>query len=198
MSANPTNITPAATSLWLRVKQLFPNAIATSGGRSAAHNATIPGSSTTSQHIGGNAFDFVVPGMDPMQVQKVIAESLGMPFGQSISEYGLGMGPRNHLSVGTKGELKKAVNGKYSLLGIVRDWEKDILKQLGLSDGLAETWVDPDKSLTDAATQTANEAVDFNGWFGRIAIAVFALILIAAAVFTFKAGNIASIISKKG
>lgn len=191
-------LTAEAMKLLNSVRSIFgaQNVIVTSGARSPSANARIPGASPTSQHIGGDAFDFRVTGRDPKDIQGVLAAS-GLSYGQSIAEYGLGMGPRNHLSVGTKNETLIANNGKYkpitlegtkSYLDGIREWERSILKGLGLNEDQANVWTDPDASVTEVVAAS----VDWNGWFGRVAIGLFALIFIAAALFTFKGGGIIS------
>lgn len=192
-------LTTDARVLWLRVKQLFPNAVPTSGRRDPSN---IPrGGSRTSQHHTGDAFDFQVPGMDPLNVQATIARDLGLPFGQSIAEYGLGMGPRNHLSTGSRNQLLVARDGRYTVtgtapapvggvsLGSGAGAGRDVLRQwLGddwgnwLSDGIEGTG-DVLKAPGDAID---NLAPDWDAWLKRIALVVFALIFIAAALFSFK------------
>lgn len=56
--------------------------------------------------------------------------------------------------------------------------EHDMMTSLGFSDKTASLWTDPNTSATDLV----ENAVDFNGWFGRISIAVFAILLIGAAL----------------
>jgi hypothetical protein len=198
MSGLLDGLTTDARVLWMRVKQLFPNARMTSGARSRSHNSGIPGASNTSQHIGGNAFDFVVPGMDPLQVQATIAKDLGIPFGQSIAEYGLGMGPRNHLSVpgSNPGQLLTARNGRYTVTGRVplnmgagagRDALRNILGDdwgNWMADGLGEGGLGG--ALTAPAEALESLAPDWDSWFKRGALVIFALIFIAAALFSFK------------
>jgi hypothetical protein len=185
-----------ASQLLNQVRQIFgsDNVIVTSGYRNPARNAGIPGASNTSQHLSGGAFDFKVKGLDPLQVQKVLQQS-GITYGQSIAEYGAGMGPRNHLGVGTKMENLVALDGKYTSLGsgllkTVRDWEASLLKAAGFSDGAATTLTDPNASVTEAVG-AASES-----WFGRIAIGLFALLLITAALFMLGRGEISAILPK--
>lgn len=196
-----------ARALWDRVQGIFPGAILTSGKR----NHIPPGGSKTSQHFDGDAFDFVVPGVDPKTVQQTIAQRLGLPFGQSIAEYGLGMGPRNHLSTGTKGQLMTANNGKYSTIGYApprsgtelntdgAGYGREALKNMlgdswgnWLSDGLGSDGLGG--ALT-APAEAIENLTDWNSWFQRGALIVFALIFIAAAVFAFKGGDAINIIS---
>lgn len=185
-------LTTDARVLWMRVQQLFPNARMTSGRRDPSN---IPrGGSRNSQHHTGDAFDFQVPGMDPLQVQQRIVADLGLPFGQSIAEYGLGMGPRNHLSTGARGQLLVARDGRYTVTGTVpldagTGAGRDVLNRwLGddwgnwFSDGL-EGVGDTLKAPGDAID---NLAPDWDDWLKRIALVVFALIFIAAALFSFK------------
>jgi len=60
-----------------------------SGYRSPAKNASVPGSSKTSQHMFGEAADICVPGLNDAQLRELfdwIAFSSGLPFGQVIFE----------------------------------------------------------------------------------------------------------------
>ena len=54
--------------------------------RSRAVNAAVPGSAT-SQHMTGEACDFIVPGVSVRAVMRAILD-LGLPFDQLIDEYG--------------------------------------------------------------------------------------------------------------
>lgn len=216
--SGPSGLSARAYALWLEVKRIFPTAVFTSGARSASHNAGIPGASKGSQHIHGDAFDFQVPGMDPRKVQSVIAAS-GLTYGQNIAEYGLGMGPRNHLSVtGTRangrpimGENLIAQNGKYNSnlvsIGDGRDW---LVKNWGGAignpiadalEGFGDMLEAPAKGLSDVpilGDVVNNRDMSLDGWFNRIALVVFALIFIAAAVFAFKGSDAIAMISKAG
>lgn len=58
----------------------------TSGYRSPEVNALI-GGSTTSQHMKGQAADFHVQGMTPLQVVRWIVDSSPLPYDQVIEEY---------------------------------------------------------------------------------------------------------------
>lgn len=197
-----------ARALWNRVQSIFPNARLTSGQR----DYVPPGGSKTSQHKTGDAFDFVVPGVDPKTVQATLSQSLGLPFGQSIAEYGLGMGPRNHLSTGSKGQLMTANNGAYRTTGYAPQrsgaelstdgagYGREALKQMlgdgwgnWISDGLGGDGLGG--ALTAPAEAIESLAPDWNAWFQRIALGVFALIFIAAAVFAFKGGDAINMIS---
>lgn len=72
-----------------RVRTLLGHPIIiTSGYRSPALNAKVPGSSDTSAHTQGWAADFRCPGFGPpLKVCQAIADS-GLQFDQVISEYG--------------------------------------------------------------------------------------------------------------
>lgn len=212
------SLSAQAYQLWLRVKSIFPNAIFTSGARSASSNSGIRGASKTSQHLTGDAFDFVVPGVDPMDVQRTLVGNLGVPFGQSIAEYGAGMGPRNHLSTGSRNQLLTANNGVYRVTGTAPTSALTPTTGMGRADLIARYGPTVGNALADAlaATGTVLEApakalegvpilgsivnnkplTDWDGWFKRIALVVFALIFIAAAVFAFKGSDAINMVSK--
>lgn len=217
--SGPSSLSTRAYALWLQVKSIFPNAVFTSGARSASSNSNIPGASSGSQHLTGDAFDFQVPGMDPLDVQNVIGAS-GLNYGQNIAEYGLGMNPRNHLSVtGTRangkpivGENKTGINGVYSTNSInVGDGRAWLTTNLGgavgnpiadILQGLGTGLEAPSKALNGVPIlgDLANNRplTDLNSWFTRIALVVFALIFIAAALFAFKGSDALATISKAG
>lgn len=185
-------LSPAARNLAQQVQSIFgaQNVTFTSGRR----DHIPPGGSKTSQHFSGNAFDFQVKGMDPLRVQEKIAAA-GVSYGQSIAEYGLGMGPRNHLGVGTKGENLVARDGRYSPVKLnsnVRDYAKRFLDDslVDLFFG-AKDVATGDKSIGEAVTEAVTP--DWNGWFGRITIALFALLLLAAALFMLRPSALPSI-----
>lgn len=190
--ANENLLTSAAQNLLQQVRDLFgsSNVTVTSTGRSASHNNSIPGASQTSQHLTGNAFDFTVAGMTPLNVQDALASS-GIGYGQSIAEFGAGMGPRNHLGVGTKLQNLIGNNGKYlprvpsimpdgtgngsatarALFGDkVGTYISDIL---GGAGGVGDILKKPADAL----------AFNANDWFLRIAFALIALLLIAFGLY---------------
>lgn len=87
--------------------------VCTSGYRSKALNAVIPGASSTSEHCNGNAIDFTIPGVDLRQIFNDI--SLGKikfkdSFDQLIYEYGqwIHLGRRD----APRRQTLKAVQGK--------------------------------------------------------------------------------------
>lgn len=200
-------LTDAAQNLLSQVQSIFGagNVTVTSGARSASHNAGIAGASKTSQHLTGDAFDFKVTGYNPDQVQAIISQS-GLSFGQSIAEYGAGMNPRNHLSVGTKGQTLVAKDGRYSartisesaksfadkaladVSGNSRDWLKGVFGAT-VGDGLADAGQATGKALSlpgdtiDKGIATVTGSEVFNGYMSRAAILIFALVFIAAGVF---------------
>jgi zinc D-Ala-D-Ala carboxypeptidase len=61
--------------------------IITSGYRSPEVNALI-GGSRTSQHMTGQAADFHIDGMTPLQVVRWIVDSSRLPYDQVIEEFG--------------------------------------------------------------------------------------------------------------
>ncbi len=62
--------------------------VVTSGYRSPALNAQIPGSATNSAHTFGRAADFICPGFgDPLRVCHAIADSPEIVFDQLIFEF---------------------------------------------------------------------------------------------------------------
>lgn len=219
MSNDLSLLSPAAKNLLAKVQSIFGagKVTVTSTGRTAGANAGIAGASKTSQHILGadglsDAFDFTVAGMSPDQVQRMVASS-GLSFGQSIQEYGAGMGPRNHLGVGTKGQLLTATNGKYSTIGYapasnagdpgagVGGYGRTFLKGIfgdawgnALSDGGYET---------GALLAAPGDGIDkmfggltLSGWFTRITFGVFAILLIAVALFMLSGVSAKDVVSK--
>jgi hypothetical protein len=193
-----STLSPQALNLWQQVQGLFgaDNVTLTSAGRTAGNNASIPGASKTSDHLDGNAFDFRVKGIDPQAVQERIAAA-GIGYGQNIAEYGAGMGPRNHLSIPTAkhaGENLLGVNGSYKKLGSdlrakVNAWESSLLQQFGVSKSSADVLTDPNATTGDAVSA----ALNLNGWFSRITLALFALLLLAAALFMLGRSELPSI-----
>lgn len=79
----------------------------TSGFRSDDVNALVPGSSDTSQHRHGEAFDFQVDGMTSSEVADAVIES-GRPFDQLIW-YDDGRGGHVHLSYDPDGDGRREV-----------------------------------------------------------------------------------------
>lgn len=70
------------------IRELFNVPLTPSSAfRSPELNAATPGSSSTSQHPKGEAWDFKVPGMKPIDVIRKIVAS-GIEFDQLIDEYG--------------------------------------------------------------------------------------------------------------
>lgn len=117
------DLSPAGLDLRARIQNVFgrENVVETSTTRSAARNASIRGASNTSQHLTGDAIDFKVRdgkrGFLPLsEVKRRSLESVG-PFGQLISETGAGMGPRTHLSVGSKGQVLSASDANVARYG---------------------------------------------------------------------------------
>lgn len=183
--------------------------VPTSGYRSPAHNAKIKGSSKNSQHMVGEAFDFVVydqngKRVDPMLVQATIAAS-GLDYGQNIAEYGAGMGPRNHLSVPSptnQRENKRAMDGRYSAHYDIKPSLLDKGKALLTNAGTALGMISPVGMIGTALTTEnadgetildgANPFSFGQGTINRVALAVLAVIFIAAAVFAFKANDLVS------
>lgn len=216
--ADVNTLSAQARALWGQVQSVFSGAgysvDLTSAGRTASHNSSIPGASDTSQHIGGNAFDFQVRDsmgriVDPLAVQATLA-SQGLSYGQSIAEYGLGMNPRNHLSVPTsrlQGQTLVARGGKYtsnvpdigrSIISSVRSQANEsiasALKGMGLSNESAYSWSDAISGrmvqVGDALQAPANALTGgLQSWLLRGAVAIVAMLLIAAAIFSIAKGN---------
>jgi len=59
------------------------------------------------------------------------------------------------------------------------DAESNMLQWFGLSKSTADTLTNPNASVSDVAS------LGLNGWFGRIALGIFALLLIGAALIMF-------------
>jgi len=57
-----------------------------SGFRGPSVNAGTPGSSTTSQHMTGEAADIEIPGVDDAELHRWIVKDSGLKFGQCILE----------------------------------------------------------------------------------------------------------------
>lgn len=216
--ADVNTLSAQARSLWSQVQSIFSSAgyetTLTSAGRSADHNATIPGASSTSQHIGGNAFDFQVRDnqgriVDPLQVQATLA-SQGLTYGQNIAEYGLGMNPRNHLSVATErlqGQTLVARGGKYTpnkpsltstLVSSARSDANEFiassLRAMGLDNKGAYAWSDHISGTLAGAGEAMQAPANaltsgLQSWILRGAVAIVAILLIAAAIFSIAKGN---------
>ncbi len=203
------SLTAQTQALVDRVYSLFgaKNVTLTSGDRSASHNATIPGASSGSQHIGGNAFDFKVAGYDPATVQAMIAGAIpSTGYGQNIQEYGLGMNPRNHLSaVGTRangtpivGETLIGRDGRYTPIKVSpisadpKTWGDQIAATLGPWAGSISNFMGTGLAAPgDAIDSAVNSVVpDLNSWFMRISVGVLAIVFIAAALFALKSGDV--------
>lgn len=193
------SLTARAQSLADQVYSLFgaDNVTLTSGARTAGHNATIKGASPSSQHIGGNAFDFQVAGYDPKDVQAILAGS-GISYGQNIAEYGAGMNPRNHLGVGTKGQTLLGTNGQYAPIKVTPvtansgTWGDAINTALGpwagsISNGLGTVLSAPGNAVEGAIKSVASP---LDAWFMRVSIGVLAIVFIAAALFALKGGSV--------
>lgn len=90
--------------------------IITSGYRCDILNKTV-GGSPTSQHKLGEAIDFKVRGMTNSQVAYKLMES-DLKFQQLIIE-SAGGAEWVHISIGSKREVLRYKNGKYSILGNV-------------------------------------------------------------------------------
>lgn len=204
-------LTSRAQALVDQIYSMFgaQNVTLTSGARSASHNATIPGASGGSQHIGGNAFDFQVAGYDPATVQAMIAGSIpSSGYGQNIQEYGLGMNPRNHLSAtgvranGTPivGENLIGRDGRYTPITVSplsadpKTWGDQIAATLGpwagsISNSIGTGLTAPADAIKAEAKKLSP---DLNSWFMRISVGLFALVFIAAALFALKGGDVIS------
>jgi len=206
-------LSSSAQSLLGKVRALFgtDNVVVTSG---RASRVGVAGGSRTSQHPSGNAFDFRVNGFTPDQVQARIVQS-GIPFGQSIQEYGAAAGKGiNHLGVGTKGQIMTAVDGKYKTTGyaaglpstadgaaLVGTWG-DQIKAFGQAIGLGDRLGDI-SDATGRGLAAPGEAVEslFGGlsasdWFTRITFGVFAILLIAVALFMLSGQSPVKLASK--
>lgn len=206
--ADANTLSAQARQLWNQVQATFSgmgySTVLTSAGRSADYNAGIPGASNTSQHIGGNAFDFQVKNVagvtiDPLAVQATL-KAQGLSYGQSIAEYGLGMGPRNHLSIPTstlQGQTLIARDGKYTK-NTVSYWNQvaagvidDAFKAVGIKS--------PIKSINDTATAAVDATVDtvakpLQSWIIRGSVAIIGMLLVAAAIFSLSKSSLPAII----
>lgn len=79
------------------VKQVFPNAVFTGGGRTAGRNKAV-GGAADSMHLSDKALDFTVPGVDSATVFSKL-RAAGLPMTESLAEGQIGdQGP--HLHVG--------------------------------------------------------------------------------------------------
>lgn len=219
--ADANTLSAQARSLWAQVQNTFSSigysTTLTSAGRSASYNAGIPGASSTSQHIGGNAFDFQVRDtrgnlVDPLAVQATLANQ-GLSYGQNIAEFGLGMGGRNHLSVPTaslNGQTLIGNNGKYSanvvqnakaITAQTEGWGRtairDAFKALGLNPDSADKFSDSMQRTGDVMSQSANIVADPLGTSGLIlrgSVAIVGVLLLAAAIFTLVGNQKSAII----
>lgn len=212
MANDPNLLSGRARTLWGQVQEIFGGTgmtpVLTSTGRTQAEN-NIPGASKTSQHLTGDAFDFqVMQGgkiVDPMSVQNVLASS-GIGYGQNIAEYGLGMGPRNHLSVPTdklQGQNLVARDGKYSQLGKTlaasgRSQANEViaksLRSLGIGKDAAYEGSDAIAGVLSgagSALKAPGEAIKspLENLLMRGAVGAIALLLLAAAIFSIAKGN---------
>ena len=111
---NERGISAGANTLLGQVRDLFAgnSVVLTSGARNTSRNSQIKGASRTSQHLDGDAFDFVVKGANGRLLPNaVVADKIrgsGIQFQQLITETGAGGGPRVHLGVGTRGQILDA------------------------------------------------------------------------------------------
>lgn len=204
--ADANTLSANARALWNKVQTVFDGmgyeTVLTSAGRSASHNAGIPGSSNTSQHIGGNAFDFQVKNaagqiIDPLAVQATLAQQ-GLTYGQSIAEYGLGMRPRNHLSVPTatlKNQTLVARDGKYtrnavsSYNALASDAVNKAFEWLGIKSPVKAV-NETARAAVDATTETVESvAGGLQAWLLRGAVAIIGMLLLAAAIFALSKGQ---------
>ena len=199
--ANEYGLTNQAQALLDKVRNLFgASNVQVTSGRSS--RTGVAGGSATSQHPGGNAFDFHVSGMTPAQVQATLAAS-PIPFGQSIQEYGAAAGAGlNHLGVGTKTQLLTGRNGRYSAtntatlpaanqtaLAQASGFGRDSLVSFLGSDwgnsiadgafGVGSVLSAPGDRI-DAAV--ASITPDWNSWFVRIGLGMLALLVIGVAL----------------
>lgn len=77
------------------IKSIFPNAVITGGGRSAARNAQV-GGAPNSMHLSDQALDFQVPGMTGAQVKAELIKR-GYPLTEFLDEGQVGdQGPHLH------------------------------------------------------------------------------------------------------
>lgn len=212
----PYGLSQAAQNLLAQVQSFFgaENVTVTSGLRSSSTNSGLAGASQTSQHLTGNAFDFQVNGYTPDQVQALIATS-GIPFGQSIQEYGAAAGAgTNHLGVGTKGQLLTGNNGTYSTTNpnslaavyakvtagaqtTIGDSIKNTVGSLfgtsaGNAAGAASSAVG--NALTAPADAINNAIGSPTTWFRQITIAVLAILLIGVALVMLSGKSPAQIV----
>lgn len=219
--ADANTLSSQARTLWNQVQSVLSgmgyNTVLTSAGRSASHNASIPGSSNTSQHIGGNAFDFQVYDargnlVDPLAVQATLAQQ-GLTYGQSIAEYGLGMRGRNHLSVPTAklqmqtlvardgNYTRNAVQGARALGAQTAGWGREAISKafdkLGLNPKIAEDISDTLHGVGQAMSDPVGTVVDatgLNAWLIRGSIAIVGGLLLAAAIFALANGSKGAIV----
>ena len=222
MSANVNTLSANARALWNNVQttlgQLGFETTLTSAGRSASENSALPNASKSSDHLLGNAFDFITTDsagrlVDPLRVQATLAAS-GIQYGQSIAEYkSSGAINANHLSVANDRHNMQTLIGrgsKYSpniIAASARSSANEAIasamKSMGLSDDYAHrisdsvsgTMVGIGEAL-QAPGQYIADTFDLEGWIKRGAIAIVALILIMAAVFALSKVNPVSLAAK--
>lgn len=110
-----STLSSTGSSLLNALYNLFgqDNVNVTSAGRTAATNASIAGSSGTSQHLTGDAIDFTVKGYTNQQVQAKIANA-GLTYGQLIDETNAPGGSHVHIGVGSGNENEVYQNGGYA------------------------------------------------------------------------------------
>lgn len=204
--SNPYGLSDAGYGLYTGIVGIFGqnNVVVTSGGRSASYNATIPGSSSTSQHIGGNALDFEVPGYTSEQVANIVGSS-GMQYGQLI---GYTTDNHVHIGVGTKGQdLLKTAKGYVSTVWgtaktlLSNSSGKAIANAIapGTGDALAAAaGVGGGGSITDGLgiTGSCDWFCQLKNWltdtqfFQRVGIVILALVLILMAFYLLGTGQI--------
>lgn len=205
--SNEYGLSAQAQTLLDKVRLLFgaDKVSVTSGHRSVANNASLAGSSRTSQHLTGDAFDFRVKGMTPAQVQTIVAKS-GIPFGQSIQEYGAAAGAGvNHLGVGSKGQLLTANNGKYSVTGYAdqianktaeqtRGWVANTMARVFGEQNLHD--LGENLSAPGDAINGSLSTLDPSQWFERIALGLLALLFIGVAIVMLTGKSVTQIAGK--
>lgn len=191
-------LSSAGQALLDRTRAFFGanNVVVTSGNRSKERNSNIKGSSRTSQHIGGDAFDFKIKNgtvyLDPAIVQQRIIDG-GLVFGQSIQETGAGMRPRNHLSVGSKREVltgsdenARQYGRRYvkSAKDAQGQYRKNINGVLGervgnvVSDGLLSA----SNGISKAGTVIVKTLSPIQNYITRFSIGFFGFVLIIGAI----------------
>lgn len=207
--ADANTLSANARNLWNQVQTTMSSlgfdTVLTSAGRSPGN---VPrGGSKTSDHFNGNAFDFQVKDdkgriVDPLAVQATLMQS-GLGYGQNIAEYGLGMNPRNHLSIPTArhtGEnMVQSGDGVYkriqpnigrALANAGRSKAKSYIDAAKVAIGLAVPGAagvlgtpTPGSAVADAA------GTALQPYLLRGAVGIVALLLIAAAIFALSRGQ---------